>query len=795
MRKLFRILGVLVLLVLLAAGIGYIWLQGQHPEYEGHEPLPGLTDKVEVYHDAYGIPHIFASNKKDLYKALGYLTARERYFQMDLARRLGGGRLSEVFGEAALETDILFRCMLPDSVNQMVTDAHIHKAQDGLKDEILAYLDGVNAYVASEELPLECRALGLEKQAFTAEDLYRVAGYMAYGFSLGGRTDPVITDVLNKLGPAYLEGLGVLQDSLEAFNPVYPSDTLAAPYTSVSNLLTDALMDAPVPKFIGSNSWVVSGSKTKSGKPILCNDTHIGFGIPQVWYEAHLECPNFSFYGNFLPGIPYALVGHNRDMAWGVTMLENDDMDLYLETPDPGDPDFYLVDSVAYPFRKDELTIGVKDFGDTTVAVRATMHGPVVNDVFANLHADGPVSCWWDYTRTPNFLLETFRTLNNCQSMGEAEAAISQVSCPGLNITYADSKGNIAWWTSAKWLERPQHVFSKALIDGSKQRNTPLGYLPWSENPRSVNPSWKYVYTANDQPEPMQGSFQPGYYKPSHRAERIQSLLESRDDWDVSSMQAVITDVTCTKDQELFQFIADEIEGAEGISQEDFNLTEWSGGHEVEDISPTLFYMVLYHILDNTMTDEMGSEWLHAFFGTHWHARAYPLLIQDPDSPWWDDVSTPEKEGRKDILTRSFIEAIESLEEQLGKDRSSWTWGRVHTLKLKHPFDQGSEFLGSIFNIEEAPFRGGHETINQAGFSLNPEGRYPARYGAQMRIIIDLADVPNSKSITPSGQSGHRYSPHYADQAEDYRLGGFRLQDMDSTRIKSTYKMLILEAD
>ena len=625
--------------------------------------------------------------------------------------------------------------------------------------------------------------------------MYRIAGYMAYSFCLAGRTEPVITDVLRQQGPEYLLGMGVVHEEVEGFIPShYPDPSSYASISELSAYISEALDSAPIPKFEGSNSWVVSGDKTKSGKPILCNDTHIGLGVPQVWYEAHLHCPDLEFYGNFLPGIPYGLVGHNRNVAWGVTMLENDDMDFFLEQPSADLPGHYVVDSIPRPFQVDTLVIGIQDKPDTTVLVRYTYRGPIINDVFPQFSTQEPISCWWDYQRTENYLLEAFRTLNRCERAEEAASALSRVAAPGLSVTFAGTDGTIAWWSVAKWQARPDHVLSKVVQDGSSSKSDTRGYLNFQDNPQAVNPPWGYVYSANDQPDSVRGKFLEGYYKPSHRADRIRELIEAGDQWTADDMKPIITDVTCTTDATLAHEMAFWLR-AEGVKDNPALalLEQWDGSHEVDQAAPVLYYKMLYTTLQAAMVDEMGQTWLDAYMTTHWKSRSFSLLMRNAGSPWWDNAQSAEVETRGQVLKESFFLSVDQLKASLGKNPADWKWGDVHTLTLNHPFSNASDALGGFFGIEQAPFRGGHETINAAGFVWNGDGHYDTRVGAQMRIIIDLGEINNSLSIAPAGQSGHVFSPHYDDQAEAYRLGTFRRQDMNKERIEKDATVLVLK--
>lgn len=775
-----RILVSLFLLVVILAATAYFILRSSIPEYDGE--IAGLCDtQVSVYFDDFGVPHIVADNNTDLYRAFGYVHAQERLFQMELMRRVGSGRLAEILGPDLVETDKLFRTIIdPQGVKQAV----IHLSQPEFEKEnaeVRAYLEGVNHFIANGSTPPEFLLQGIEKNPFTEEDLYYIASYMAFGFALGQRTDPLADRINDEWGPQYLADLSLHNDSNDHFIPSFDSTD----YVFLSGLVGQTLDRLPVPVLSGSNSWVVSGLMTNSGKPLLCNDTHISYSVPQSWYEAHLRSPEIDIYGNFLGGIPYALVGHTPELAWGVTMLEHDDMDFFHEQFDEEGAK-YLSNDIWWEAHTREESIAVSGGDSIHLEVRSTHHGPIVTDLF-EFQDNKPVSMWWDYTKYPNLLLTAFRGLNNASDIEDAESSASLIHGPGLNLTAADVSGNIGWWSCAKFLKRPAHVNSKLILDGTGA-DEPLGAYPFSSNPKSVNPPWGFVYSANDQPAPLDSIIYPGYYKPSHRADRIKTLLPTRNDWTVEAMKSVMRDVKSPVDSACAALLI--AHAGEQHSSEADELRGWTGTHEIDEVAPTIYYTLLYYSLQLALQDEIGEEGLDAFLWTHWMKRAYAPLIANEQTDWWDDVTTPDKESRGEILSRAWDLAIAALETTHGNDREQWSWGNAHTLELEHPFGQVGA-LRPFFNIAEQPTRGGHETVNQAGFRLNGEGKFRTKIGSQMRIIIDMADVENSVSVAPSGQSGHFMSQHYDDQAEMHRLGLFRPQLRSEAVIEALESRLV----
>ena len=336
-NPIFKIL--LALLIIFPAALlgGLIYLYSLQPQYSGRLTLAGLQDKVEVIFDSYGIPHIYGQCETDVYFALGYVHAQERLFQMEMMRRVAAGRLAEILGEKLVKTDKFFRT-LGMSQDADKNAAHFFKnPSKPWQKSVLAYLAGVNRFIDHGDMPLEFRILGIPKEKFTPRDIYLNGALMAFGFAAGFQMDPLVTKAYHKLGWNYIKDWVLDWPPGAQKIPVYPTNYSASAETLAASI-NEIVVNLPVPDWIGSNGWVVSDKKTASGKVIFANDTHMMYAQPSVWYEAHLEYPGFSFYGNFAAGIPFALIGHTRFAAWGLTMFENDDVDFYRERLNPDNP-------------------------------------------------------------------------------------------------------------------------------------------------------------------------------------------------------------------------------------------------------------------------------------------------------------------------------------------------------------------------------------------------------------------------------------------------------------------------
>ena len=520
LRRLFRIL---LLLAVVLGVILFIFIQTLKPDYEGKLPLAGLEEDTEVYFDTYGIPHIYASSEKDALRVLGYVHAQDRLWQMELLRRIAPGRLSEIFGRDLLKTDKFFIALGIDDFSRETVAQLDQEDPEVLMAQ--AYLDGVNEFVKNGPTPIEFYLTGIDKSPFTLQDIHNVIGYMAFSFAQGLKTDPLLTDIASSLGPEYLSDLQLevdpatqlIKNHLAGNELRKESDILAMVHSSLDKL--------PVPQFIGSNSWVIAPAKTENSAVILANDPHIGFAQPSVWYEAHVVTPTYEKYGFHLAGVPFPLLAHDRNLAYGLTMFENDDMDFYYEKLNPKDSTEYLTKSGYQSFAKLSKKIVVKDSSDVTFNYLRTRRGPVLNNIAEQIQGGRTVSLSWIYTQRENRLLESLYGISHAMDIDQFKAALPLLHAPGLNVMYGDAKGNIAWWATAHLYKFRDSLNTKIFLDGSSGRDEPVEFLDFEQNPQAVNPPWNYVYSANNQPDSVSGISYPGYYLPENRAKRIVDLL------------------------------------------------------------------------------------------------------------------------------------------------------------------------------------------------------------------------------------------------------------------------------
>ena len=400
MKSLLKIIKIQVLACVSIFVVAWLYSRSLQPTYNGELSLTNLSENVVVHFDDNGVPHINAQSQKDDYTALGYVHAQDRLWQMELIRRIAPGRLSELFGKDLLETDIFFSGL---GIEEAAAIA-INKLDKNSETYLLAqaYLNGVNQYIEKGKTPLEFSLVGVQKEKYTIKDIYNVFGYMSFSFAIAHKTDPLLTEIKEKLGDVYLDELLSSHPENLTINRTDSISKLHAKFSKSVSLIMDKM---PVSPLIGSNSWVIGADKTKNGKVIFANDPHIGFSQPSVWYQNHIKTPDFEMYGFNLALMPFPLLGHNRKYAYGLTMLANDDLNFYTEENNPNNSSEY---KAKEGFKKYEVltkTIKIKDAADTTFQVKISQHGPIMNGLIKHIDEKQPIAMNWIYTKLKNEML------------------------------------------------------------------------------------------------------------------------------------------------------------------------------------------------------------------------------------------------------------------------------------------------------------------------------------------------------------------------------------------------------
>ncbi len=799
-RLLKAVLFLIVLGVLALAGwVGYLtYAANAHvPRWDGMLIHPSLKGEVRVLRDDWAVPHIEAGCETDAYFALGYVMGQDRLFQMELWRRLGRGELAELLGPLAVKVDQVARAFrLGANADRYVAEKLPQHPE--VKAAAEAFIAGINHRMECEPLPFEYSALCIPARPFCVADCLAVAAILPITFNEGLREDLLCSLLkeqhpdkdIDSLFPGYSKEtpVTVMEDLAEADavqNPTPPPAPAApAPGPSIAALrgfLNDLqqINDLFGPA-LGSNSWVLAPSRSKSGKAILANDPHIGFTNPSVWYEAHMKYGTFENYGYHMPLIPFPMLGHNADRGWGITMFENDDTDLFRETFLPGNPFKVMYKGQWTEVETIRETIKVRGAPDQQYTVRITPHGPVITDLFRLLMGyDGPdISIFWIWQQVEYTDFLALYQMGHARDVDSFEKAVSLITSPGLNISYADVKGNIAWWAAGLIPIRPAHVNPKQLLDGASGHDESQGFVPFAQNPQTRNPASGCIVTANNQSTVKPVGAMPrlqGYWQPGDRAARIEELLEQQSRWSLEELKAVqFDDKAWAADRIIANVVQALGDGPlSAYEQQVLNaLQKWDRRHGVDECGPSIYQTLGDLICQNAIEDELGPALYRAYCPLADHWNFFKWFIAEENSAFWDDIRTPARETRHDIVLKSFHAMTAKLERELGSDIRDWRWGRIHTMEFKHPFGY-LPLLGRLFNVGPFPSSGAAEVVNNM---LYPRGvcNYHVIAGPSTRRLIDFNDPEHSLTVLPTGNSGDCTSPSYGDQAPLFMAGQYR---------------------
>ena len=762
----------LALVVLLLAGLGgaYGYLRLSLPDLEGRASLPGLAAPVDVLRDAYGIPHIYAASADDAIFALGFVHAQDRLWQMEMNRRIGAGRLSEVVGPPGLETDRFLRTL---GVRR-AAEATVAKLDAATSRLLERYSAGVNAFLGTDPvLPPEFLLTGIRPEPWTPVDSLAWVKMMAWDLGGNWRTE-LLRLRLAKTLP---------MERIREFLPPYPGD--AAPRIADLRELYGGLEEAAVrlaalapiaDEGIGSNNWVVSGAHTASGKPLLANDPHLGLSAPAVWYFAHLNAPGLNAIGATLPGVPLVVLGRNDRVAWGFTNTGPDVQDLYLERLDPAGG--YLAPDGPKPFTVIEETIRVKGAADEKLQVRATRHGPVVSDVLKPALDAMPrgyaLALQWTVLRDDDLSLQGLSRFATARGWDDVLAAGRELHSPQQNIVYADVDGNIGFLAPARIPVRAKDndLMGHAPAPGWLARYDWQGFLEPSQLPVSYNPASGRVVTANHKVvDASYPHFLTSEWQPPYRAARIESLLAATPKHTVQSFARIQSDVVSGAMREVLPRMLAVPPSSERARAAQALLSKWDHAMSVDRPEPLIAAAWWREFTRRLYADELGDA-----FATNWLLRPQfvaAALGGGPEARWCDDVRTPAAEPCEKLVADALDAALAELSKRYGEDMAAWRWGTAHVARHEHrPFGRHPQ-LSKIFDIVE-PSPGDAFTVNVGRHNLNdPVNPYANRHAASLRAIYDLADLEGSLFIHSGGQSGNVLSPHYRSFTEAWAKGEY----------------------
>ena len=779
----------LVLLLLIFAGV-YAYLRSTLPDYEGGISVSGITQPVEIIRDAYGMPHIYAQTDQDAYFVLGYCMAQDRLFHMDLMRRAGRGKLAEVLGKDLVSVDRFFRTITAGKSCEDIAAAYDPATRLAAE----AYADGVNYFINHHKgpLPIEFTLLGYTPEPWQPSDGAAVHYVMAVDLNIAFGVEMLHAAVIEKVGEKMAQE--IFPDYVDGYPTIIPEGSTALEFIKTLNLAREVLGSEGGG---ASNSWVVAGNKSATGRPLLANDPHLGLGVPGIWYEAHLVSPSMNVSGAVLPGIPFVIIGANEHVAWGFTNVMADDTDFYIEKINLANPDQYEFMGRWEEMQVKEEVIRVKDSDDVNLKVRLTRHGPIIDEV-NHYREPKNTAIAMRWTAYETLQASPFLELNTAKNVDDIEKAAANFKCPGQNWVYADDRGNIGYWAAVAIPIRDG--FSGALpVPGWDGKHEWKGYVPVGRQPHFRNPVRGWIATANnkhvgdDYPYPISH-----YYAMPDRIVRIQELLKAKEKFDARDFAEMQAD--------FFMVLAREwvpmMRASFSLSGKPFSenekkaigfLKNWNFVAGSQDIAPTVFHATINAMVKNTFKKRLGEDLYGQYIKNFYLAfNAMRNLIAVGRSQWFDDPDTAENEGINEIISKSFKEAVGYLNEKMGSNVDDWKWGRLHTLTLYHPFGKKSSLMGYFMNIGPYPMGGSLATVNPQPYKLSEP--WEVYHGASLRYIIDFANRKNSRRVIPAGISGNFMSRHYDDQAELWRSGKYRPFVLDRQSIDAdayyTLKML-----
>ncbi len=820
MRRLLRVLvivaTVLATLVLVLALTGVYVVRDAFPSYDGNAEVPGLTGNVEVIRDENGIPQLYADTAADLFAAQGYVHAQDRFFEMDVRRHITSGRLAEMFGEDALETDKFVRTL----GWRRVAEKELAMLAPATRRYLDDYAAGVNAYLddhSGSELSLEYAVLGLNGLDYRAEPWTAadsLAWLKAMAWDLRGNMDEEIDRVrlavtktpkqIAELYPPY---------PYDRNEPIVPRSAVAqgrfvgaAPELKRA-ALSPGLLAAldriqktaeQVPQLmgrgdgLGSNSWVVSGAHTRSGKPLLANDPHLGTSLPGIWEQMGLhcrrvdtECP-FDVSGFTFSGVPGVVIGHNDEIAWGFTNLSPDVTDLYLEKV-RGNATVYGKRTEPLKVRTETFEIAGKD-EPVTITARESRHGPLISDVSDDLGTVGRLSAEagpqaaartgnetyavalrWT-ALTPGHTADALFALDKARGWGAFRAAAKLFEVPSQNLVYADRSGHIGYQAPGRIPIR-----GKGTGDWPAPGWDPSyewkGYIPFSALPYEFDPPDGMVATANQAVVPPSYPYHlTSDWDYGYRSQQIADRLAAAGKLDVGAMTRIQFDDLNRNAAMLVPHLLRIKVRDPWVREGQATLRGWDFREPAGSAAAAYFNVVWRDVLALTFHDQMPEEtWPDG--GSRWF-EVVRNLVGRPGSQWWDDVRTKDKvETRDDILRQALYDARKEITTAMARDPKYWKWGRLHTLTLRNQTlgESGVGLVEKLFNRGPFQLGGGSSVVDATAWDAS-EG-YDVTAAPSMRMVVDLSDLDKSRWINLTGASGHAFHPNYVDQTKLWATG------------------------
>jgi penicillin amidase len=832
-RKLLKLLGLVLAGLLAAVAILGVWLVRRGwPQVEGSIAVRGLGAPVDVVRVEPGVPHLYARDGHDLFFAQGYVHAQDRLWQMELNRRAGAGELSALFGDATLDLDRAMRVFDIRRGAERDWQAQSPAARAVLQ----AYADGVNAFLAQHRrsLPIEFTLLGVEPRPWMPVDSLSWAKLMALNLSLNSSFEILRAQLIARLGeptarrlllpyppgepvivppeaggyPSLPRQEGLAQNAplapdAAADLPAWPSERgspalrfssapaprfgpAPAPAPSFGPAPAPAprfaglrLLAAPLAAAWGSNSWVVAGSRTASGRPLLANDTHLGLQMPSIWYQIGLHGGGFDVVGFSFPGMPLVVLGHNPRVAWGITNLCADVQDLYVEkldAPLAGRPRRYLYQGTWHELAVSRQSVPVKGKPALGYEVRATRHGPIVNDAFPELKDAPPMALRWTALEPGgSHLLDALMALDRAADWPSFHRALAAWDVPSLDFVYADVDGNIGYQATGQVpLRAPGHL---GLVpapgwDGAAEWR---GFIPYDAMPHLYNPPSGFIVIANNKVVADGYPYFLAYdMADPYRARRITERLAAGRRLTSGDMRSLQGDTYGLPAAALRPYLLAVAPAGPRERRALDEVRRWDLRYTPDAIGATVFEVWYWHFLGDLLADKLDKSLLDDYrqIGLS-QVPSILALMSRPDDPLFDDRRTPQVEHRDDIVRRALSHAVAWLGRHHGEDPAGWSYGRVHSVTLVHqPLGQsGIPPLTWAFNSATYGAPGTAFTVDAAMPDFTSP--FAVVFGTSQRLIVDLADLDRSLWVNSTGQSALLFHRHREDQTPRWLALGY----------------------
>jgi penicillin amidase len=775
-RKVARAAGLLLAFLLAAALAAAFWYRSaSQPAVDGTIRLGGVQAEVDIVRDAEGIPHIYAKSEQDAYFALGFVHAQDRLWQMEMNRRIAAGRMAEILGPNAVDTDRFLRTLGVRRNAERILANLSAETRAGLE----SYAKGVNAYLSTRKSPLPPEFLltgAAAPEPWHPVDSIGWQTMMAW--DLGANwSQEILRMRLSQRMPL---------DRINEFLPPYPGDpvletrdytlmygdmmTIAGELTKIAAIAPPSLVEG-----MGSNNWAVSGALSATGKPLLANDPHLGLSAPALWYFAHLSAPGFDVVGATLPGIPSVVLGRNSRIAWAFTNTASDVQDLYIERIDPDNAAQYQTPDgwAAFTVRKE--TIKVKGAPDQQLTVRETRHGPVISGALPVVDRSAldakkyAVSFAWTALRADDMTLQAGMKINHAASWEQFLAGAAEFTSPHQNMVYADVDGNIGFVAAGRVPVRKPENDLKGLAPapGWDARYDWDGFLSFRDLPQEFNPPTGKIVTANHKiVGPGYKHFLTSEWSMPYRADRIHFLLEGTPRHSLDSFAQMQKDDVSLAAREVLPLLRKTAPRSERARAALGLLANWNGEMRTDSTAALIYSAWMREISSEIFRDELGEALMKDYFEHRnvQQSTVNVLFDRQGQGRWCADVSKPADEKPQtcaELLSTALEVSLADLERRYGSDMDKWRWGDAHIARSEHrPFSK-VDFLARFFDIR-VPSPGDTHTVNVGRYSLRDDKEpFANRHAASLRAIYDLADLENSRFIHSTGQSGNLLSPLY----------------------------------